>query len=285
MKWRIASIAFLLGTLTTGVVWLALQPTLVGLMAAVRRLAPPEGPERALLAHLRTLLPLWLGLALVGATLLCFGLLHLTVGRPLRETEDLVARIGKEGELLERTPSGPLLRRVHIALARTSAALSAERERTGQQLDALREANARLARTQMELVSTERLATVGRLAAGVAHEVGNPLSGILGYLALVRAQVDGAPAALEHLAHIEAEVERINGIIRSLLDLGRPSAGRPIPVELHRQVDATVRLVAAGREFSHVHVLQHVHPDLVSCCEPGALAQILINLLLNAAHA
>src|SRR5260370_7572347 len=64
---------------------------------------------------------------------------------------------------------------------------------TGQQLSVLAAANERLTRAQTELVSAARLATVGELAAGVAHEIGNPLAGILGYLSIARSKSAQTP--------------------------------------------------------------------------------------------
>ncbi|MCI0570725.1 MAG: ATP-binding protein [Myxococcaceae bacterium] len=286
MKWRIASLAFLIGILCTGIAWLSMQPALLRLLQGLSRLAPPGSPEALLRVQVQALLPLWLGLALVTAVLLTFCVLYVIVGRPLRETEGLAERVGRQPEgQLASLASGPLLRRVHVALERTSRELAEERARTHAQLVALQDANERLARAQTELVSAEHLATVGRLAAGVAHEVGNPLGGILGYLSLLQSRAGADTGMLEHLERIEEEVRRIDGIVRGLLDLGRPRTGQPVPVMLQAQVEATVRLVAAGADFAGVEVVTDIPRDLVVRCEQGALSQILINLLINAASA
>jgi signal transduction histidine kinase len=114
--------------------------------------------------------------------------------------------------------------------------------------------------------------------------VGNPLSGILGYLSLARSGPIPHELA-DFLGRIEIEVQRINSIVRSLLELGRPFRAVLGPVTLAPLVDASVRLVQAGPDFAAVKVTQEVAPGLAAMAEPGPLSQVLINLLLNAAQA
>ncbi|NPC84696.1 two-component sensor histidine kinase, partial [Pyxidicoccus fallax] len=286
MKWRIASVAFLLGSLSTGLIWLSVQSALLRLLEGVRRLAPPGGPELEMLARVKGLLPLLLGLDLVAVTVLAYVVLDLTVGRPLRSTEAVVEQFGR----LELDPhmvpmqGGPLLSRIQRALQRMAEALRTEQALTRSQMASLREANARLARAQTELVSSERLATVGRLAAGVAHEVGNPLSGILGYVALARMKAT-TPELKDFLERIDHEVQRIDRIIRGLLDLGRPGAASLGPVEVGTVVETCVRLVRAAPELAGVTVELGLEPGLLARADAGPLSQIVINLLLNAAQA
>ncbi|MCP3143995.1 sensor histidine kinase [Pyxidicoccus xibeiensis] len=286
MKWRIASVAFLLGSLSTGLTWLSVQPVLIRLLDVVRRLAPPGSAEAEVLARVKGLLPLALGLDLVALTVLAYVVLDLTVGRPLRSTEAVVEQFGRLELDAHLVPAqgGPLLSRMQRALRRMAEALQAEQTLTRSQMESLREANARLARAQTELVSSERLATVGRLAAGVAHEVGNPLSGILGYVALARTKAS-TPEVKDFLDRIDHEVQRIDHIIRGLLDLGRPGSASLGPVELGAVVETCVRLVRATPELAGVTVELGLEPGLLARADPGPLSQILINLLLNAGQA
>lgn len=286
MKWRIASVAFLLGSLSTGLTWLSVQPALIQLMEVVRRLAPPGGAEAEALTRVRALLPLLLGLDLVALTVLAYVVLDLMVGRPLRRTEAVVEQFGRlelDAHLVP-TQGGPLVSRIQRALQRMAEALRAEQSLTRSQMASLREANARLARAQTELVSSERLATVGRLAAGVAHEVGNPLSGILGYVALARMKAP-TPELKDFLERIDHEVQRIDRIIRGLLELGRPGTASLGPVEVGAVVETCVRLVRAAPELANVTVELGLEPGLLARADAGPLSQIIINLLLNAAQA
>jgi len=288
MRLRTASVAFLLGVLCTGLAWLMAQPVLLRLSDLVRRLSQPGSAERAALDGMRHLLPLYLAISLVAAALLAYGVLYVTVLRPLRDTEGAIEQLGRltsgGGLPFARSGAGPLLSRVQSALSRLAEALRAEQATTRQQLEELRDANAQLSRTQTELLASERLATVGRLAAGVAHEVGNPLAGILGYLSLARARAHDAQMA-DFLARIEAEVQRIDQIVRGLLDLGRPPRGATGPLALRPVVESCIGLVRKDPDLARVEISDEVDPALVVRGEPGPLAQILINLLLNAGQA
>ncbi|MBS1152232.1 MAG: sensor histidine kinase, partial [Myxococcaceae bacterium] len=117
------------------------------------------------------------------------------------------------------------------------------------------------------------------------HEVGNPLSGILGYLSLMRSRAGGSEETLDLVKRIEAEVQRIDQIVRSLLELGRPSRGQPGPVELAGLIDTSVKLLSSGPEFRNLTWRVEVEPALYARCESGPLSQVMINLLINAAQA
>jgi two-component system NtrC family sensor kinase len=286
MKFRIASIAFLFSSLSIGIAWLTLQPVFLRLVSELRKLAPATSPESELLKHFRALLPVYFGLNLLLLTVICYFVLYLMVGRPLRRTEDAIEQLGRlELEMPWETQGGPLLARVQAALKRMAQALQREQATTRRQLSELTTANERLTRAQTELVSAARLATVGELAAGVAHEIGNPLAGVLGYLSLARSYGGSSPKLRECLESIDSEVHRIDRIVRGLLDLGRPPQGAAGPVDVAALVETCVRLVSAGPDFRQVKVQLLLEPGAIARAESGPLSQVMINLLLNAAQA
>jgi signal transduction histidine kinase len=221
-------------------------------------------------------------LVLVG--LIIFIVLFYMVGRPLQRAEESIEQVGRlDLELpLERT-GGPLLSRLQTALRAMTTALKREQAMTKKQFDDLQSAHRHLMQTQSELVSAERLATVGKLAAGVAHEIGNPLGGILGYLSLARTKASG-PELLDYLSRIESELQRIDQIVRGLLDMGRPSKGVLVPIELGPLIETCVRLVTSGPDFASVAIKTDISPGVCPRGEPGPLSQILLNLLFNAAQ-
>lgn len=286
MKLRLAAIVFLVAVLATGLTSLSFQPVLAGLMEALRRASVPGTAPALVRAGARQALPLLLGLDLLLVALCAYTILWLAVGRPVERLEAQLGQLERlDLELGPRGSGGPLLARVEASLRRTASALQAERSLTHQQLEDLRLANQHITRAQEELVAADRLATVGRLAAGVAHEVGNPLSGILGYLSLLRGQPGASSETREYLDRIEAEVHRINGIVRGLLDLGRPPRLTLTPVAMGPLAETCVRLVAAGPDLQGVQVTVDVAPGLQVLADVGPLSQVLINLLLNAGQA
>ena len=283
MRLRIASMAFLLSAISVGASWFTLQLPLAALLDALGKSGASEGAQLA--ARVKTLLPMYLGLDLVLVTLLAYVVIQLAVGRPLEAAEESIDKLGQLQLVVPLNRGGPLLSRLERALARMAEALQQEQQRNRQQLEALTQANLQLQRAQTELVASDRLATVGKLAAGVAHEVGNPLSGILGYLSLLKSRAQSRAEVEDLSGRIEGEVKRIDQIVRSLLELGRPSRREAGPQELGAVVQSAVGLLSAGAEFKGVTISTEVPGDLWVRVEPGPIAQVLVNLLLNAAQA
>jgi two-component system NtrC family sensor kinase len=134
---------------------------------------------------------------------------------------------------------------------------------------------------QERLVQSEKLAGIGRLAAGVAHEINNPLAVILGYANLLQRQADGQLA--EDLQIIEDESLRAKEIVEGLLDLSRPLATAPEPVDLKELCDGAVTRLAAmgGLAGGAVEVRGAARID----GHPQKLRQVLLNLVKNGVEA
>jgi signal transduction histidine kinase len=135
------------------------------------------------------------------------------------------------------------------------------------------------------MVRVEKLASVGKLAAGVAHEIGNPLSAILGYASILRKEATD-PEEQKHLEYIEGETERIRRIIEGLLDFARP---REVVVEefpVNDLVRMSVELVTPQGVFKEVEVRTDLSTqDPIINGDRHQLRQIFVNILLNAAQA
>ena len=140
----------------------------------------------------------------------------------------------------------------------------------------------RLLDAQSQLVRSEKLASIGRLAAGVAHEVGNPLGAIGTYVEVLRRR-GGDP---EVMAGLTRELERVDRIVRSLLDYARPQEDPLVPVDPDRIVRAAFELLRAQGAFRNVSadadLGMHV-PEIMG--RAHVLEQTLVNLLLNAIDA
>ena len=144
----------------------------------------------------------------------------------------------------------------------------------------------RLLHEQAQLVRAEKLASVGRLAAGIAHEIGNPLGAISGYAHLLRVGSTGNPRLLEAVGGLERETARIDRIVRGLLDYARPRRQSPTPTDVNETLRHVVKLVDDQGHLRHVALVMTLSPQ--APVVPGdrhELEQVFVNLLLNAADA
>ena len=143
-----------------------------------------------------------------------------------------------------------------------------------------------LADTQRQLAQADKLASVGRLAAGVAHEINNPLTGVLSYASLLRKRMEHDPPACEDLDVIVRETVRCRGIIRELLDFARPAAPARKPMDLNDVVRRSVSVVMTQLTLNHVDLSLDLAADLPTAHADGnQIQQVVVNLLLNAADA
>lgn len=150
----------------------------------------------------------------------------------------------------------------------------------------LRDTNADLRRARQGLARAERLAAVGRLAAGVAHEIGNPMGAILALVDLASRDPGLGDDARGHLARASREGGRVRDILRQLLDFSRPARPSAAPVDLAAVAEQAVGLVSAQRRYAGVSFRVVAEPGTPTARgDASAVMQILLNLLLNAADA
>ena len=140
---------------------------------------------------------------------------------------------------------------------------------------------ASLKEQQHRLLQSERLASVGRLAAGVAHEINNPLGVILGYTRLLRKKAVGPLA--EDLAVVEEEVLRCQEIVEGLLDFSRPVQAGTQPIDLRALCDDVVARLAEASPTSGVAVTVAGRGETTGTS--SKLRQVLLNLIKNAIEA
>jgi len=170
-----------------------------------------------------------------------------------------------------RIAAGDLETRIEVRGAPELEALAA---RFNEMTDALRE-------HQRRLVESEKLAGIGRLAAGVAHEINNPLGVILGHAKLLRKRCDGPMA--EDLAVVEEEALHAKEIVDGLLDLSRPLPEGAPPVDLRALSEEVVSRLRDARLLDGVEVAVEGRAEAPGHAEK--LRQVLVNLVRNAVEA
>jgi PAS domain S-box-containing protein len=140
---------------------------------------------------------------------------------------------------------------------------------------------------ERQLLHSEKLASIGVLAAGVAHEVGNPLSAISGY-AQILVGADSETERREYLAAILNQTDRIQKILRELLDYSRPSRGLAETLDLAERIPAVMRMLESQRALARLKVVydfpEGQGPWLVTM-DRDHLAQVMVIIAMNAAQA
>ncbi len=218
-------------------------------------------------------------------------LLIRSVARPVERllgAAERLARVDSGGLPILGEPGGQALSRAAVAFERVALALGEERARLAAKVEELTRANRALAEARESLLRSEKLATVGRLASGVAHEVGNPLGAISGFLDIARDRLGGGRLAevQEYLSRIDAEVRRIDVTVRDLLDFARPARPVLAAIDLPAAVDASLRVARVQTRFKGVEVDLDLSPELPKVlADEHTLAQVLVNLFLNAGDA
>lgn len=239
------------------------------------------------LLHLLALYTALVALALLTATY--FVLTRLIV-RPLDELAHAAERVAGGARRLT-VPKTPVRELGELGRSFTTMTerLLAEEDQLRKKVEEVEQATLRLRETQAQLVRSERLASVGRLAAGLAHEIGNPIAALIGLEDLLLAGGLSADEQRDFLQRMRRETERVHGILRDLLAFARPSSAEPDarqPGDVETAIHDTVALVMPHPALREVELELDVHGDLpLVTLSREQLVQVLLNLALNAADA
>lgn len=149
----------------------------------------------------------------------------------------------------------------------------------------VREKTEALQNAQEEIVQSEKLAAMGYLSAGMAHEIRNPLNSISLFIQLMR-QTTKEPDQLEYQAKVLKEVDRIDSIIRKLLDSSRRARIISSDVQINQVIDSAIEAFSPQIETKKIQVERKYHciPSPITA-DPAELEQIFTNLFLNALDA
>ncbi|HEX6748028.1 MAG TPA: ATP-binding protein [Longimicrobium sp.] len=229
--------------------------------------------------------PSWVLLLLLAVDVAVFVLLGRVlidrlVVRPLREAVATAEAIAG-GDYVRRAPEGDTreIAALNLALNRMTEQLLHNQQLLADNVRSLDETNRLLLATQYDLVQAEKMASIGRLAAGVAHEVGNPLGALLGYAAVLRRR--GADPEL--LDGMERETRRIDVIVRRLLDYSRPAPAQREPVDVNASIGRVLELLRDQGVLEGIEVATSLAGDLPPVmADSHFVDQIFVNLFDNA---
>jgi signal transduction histidine kinase len=227
-----------------------------------------------------------------GLALLVFAYFVLTrlIVRPVEQLVDAADRVatGARSLRVPRTGARELIELGASVQAMTERLIHEEAALI-LKVEELMQTATRLKETQAQLVRSERLASVGRLAAGVAHEIGNPIAALMGMQDLLLEGQLPADTQGDFLQRMRRETERIHAVVGNLLDFARPeerlapeAAGE---ADVRAVVDDVVGLVRPQKSFQDIDVETDVAPALRARMVAGRLTQVLLNIVLNAGAA
>lgn len=153
-------------------------------------------------------------------------------------------------------------------------------------IGSLKAANLELKKAQNDVIRAEKLASVGRLTSGIAHEIGNPIGIVLGYLDLLKQTDLSQEERNDFIGRSEKEITRINHIIRQLLDMSRSSVDEAKPISIHHvllDLIAVFNYQPSANAIIFESALDAT--DDFVFADPDRLRQVFLNILLNAVDA
>lgn len=228
-------------------------------------------------------------LALNGI-LLCilafFRILKIAI-RPLERMANMADNLETESDWNLLFPrQSDELGRLNASLNKMLNRIQADKSKLHETVRSLEQTNRQLAETGQKLLRTEKLATAGRLATGLAHEIGNPLGIINGYVEMLGKRDLNPEEQAEFSRRATTEINRISRLLRQLSDITRNSRGNPQKVSVHKIIHDSVALVADQPGFRDTTIATHLNSgaDEVNA-DPDQLKQILLNCLLNSSDA
>ncbi len=178
------------------------------------------------------------------------------------------------------------LHQLSNALNRMLLRISEDKEKLRSTVMSLEKANFELKQAQREIIQAEKLASVGRLSSGIAHEIGNPIGIILGYFELLKQKDLPTHEKQEFIRRAEDEINRINLIIRQLLDYSRPADEGSKPVSVHAILSDVLNVIKLQPLIANLNIdLKLSAEQDTVLAEPNQLRQVFMNLIINSADA
>ncbi len=213
------------------------------------------------------------------------------ISRPVKEILRHTQRVGgldldSEARVYSRDEVGELAQSFNEMTGRLRLAKT-ELEEWGRTLEAkVAERTEELRQIQAQLIRSEKLASLGEIVAGIAHELNNPLTGILVFASLMEKRANLPPELREDLATVVHESKRCARIVSGLLDFSRSSCPHKTLSNANEILENTLALIGTQSIFHDVKICKRYDPALPPLlADPNQLEQVLINIILNAGQA
>ena len=206
---------------------------------------------------------------------------------PIEELAELSEKFDLTGVSPEfRSKSGSEFRKLRFSVSQMLKRIADDRLNLQESVKKLEEVNRDLENNKQLLVRSEKLASVGRLSAGLAHEIGNPLSIVIGYLDLLGKSDLTNDERKQFSTNSIAELTRINKLIQQLLDFSRKSQGTTQTIAIHSLIQEIVEILKVDASFKciEIEVLLGADSDQVRA-DWDLMKQVFLNCLFNAGDA
>jgi len=144
----------------------------------------------------------------------------------------------------------------------------------------------KLSEMRLQLLQSEKMASLGQLAAGIAHEINNPLTGVLSYSSYLLKRTKDNPELQNDLNVIVRETMRSREIVKQLLDFARQSTPKKIKININEIIERAEKVVANQLMINNINIEKNLGSDLPEIIiDPNQIQQVIINLIVNAIDA
>ena len=232
-------------------------------------------------------------ITMIAAGIIINAKLSSSIATPIRNLERVTKKISK-GDFSEKVEikRHDAIASLGIHFPHNDEIISLEisfnqmEERLKNALSSLELTIEKLQEKQAQLVEAEKLASVGRLAAGVAHEINNPLTSVLTFSNLMLEQCPKDDPRYGRLKMMVRETERARNIIRQLLNFGREIIIKPVPMNINNPVYEIVNSLMGQEAFNGIEITMNLSDNLPEIsADPAQILQVVLNIMLNAIHA
>ena len=163
--------------------------------------------------------------------------------------------------------------------------LAALGERFNSMIERIRQANEDLRKANEKMIQSEKLASIGILASGVAHEINNPLGGLFNCVQMLQKSGDDPKFRVRYLALVKEGLDKIETTVSKLLWMSRKSEHAPVAVNVRHAVDGVYHFVEYKIQKNDIKFINNVPDNLHVIVDPHDFQQMLLNLMINAVHA